>query len=126
MSNPQVHAERSAKKWGGKSEDYLPIHRWFDSTKTHVPDNRHRCVLHNGFGIALAEEVFGNQITNSDHTRVFVRDIGEQHVWEDLGFIPSLAECLSGLPVEPWMAGARKALSAAHARESNGQVVSVD
>jgi hypothetical protein len=27
-------------------------------------------------------------------------------VIEDLGFIPSLAECLAGLKIEPWMAGA--------------------
>ena len=42
MSNPQIHAERSAKRWGGTPEDYLEIHRWFDATKAHVPDTRHR------------------------------------------------------------------------------------
>ena len=61
MSNPLVHAERSARKWGGKAEDYLAIHRWFDATASHLTDNRHRMVLHNGFGIALAEQVFGPQ-----------------------------------------------------------------
>ena len=110
MSNPQVHAERSAKRWDGTAEDYLAIHCWFDATKAHVPDNRHRMVLHNGFGIALAEQVFGIQLVNSAGKRVFVRDIGEQHVLEDLGCIPSLAECLEELPLRPWMAGARKAL----------------
>ena len=106
MSNPVVHAERSVKRWGGSLEDYLPIHVWFDSTKAHLPDNRHRMVLHNGWGIALAEQLFGPAIVNSDGRRVFVRDIGEQHVLEDLGFIPSLAECLDDLPIHPWMAGA--------------------
>jgi hypothetical protein len=110
MSNPLVHAERSAKRWGGKAEDYLAIHQWFDATKAHVPDNRHRMVLHNGFGIALAEQVFGPAIINSAGKRVFVRDIGQQHVLEDLGCISSLAECLQELPVRPWMAGARKAM----------------
>ena len=111
MSNPLVHAERSAKKWGGQAEDYLRIHQWFDATAGHVPDNRHRMVLHNGFGIALAEQVFGSAVTNSDGKRVFVREIGQQHVLEDLGCIPALAECLSELPLRPWMAGARKAIS---------------
>lgn len=105
MSNALVHAERSAKKWGGQPSDYLPIHDWFDSTKIQLCDNRHRMVLHNGFGIDLAVRVFGRAIVNSDLKRVFVRDIAEQHVLEDLGFIPSLAECLDELPVRPWMAG---------------------
>lgn len=111
MSNPLVHAERSAKKWGGRPEDYLAIHQWLDATKAHLPDNRHRMVLHNGFGIALAEQVFGAAIDNANGKRVFVRDIAEQHVLEDLGCIPSLAECLKELPLRPWMAGARKALA---------------
>jgi hypothetical protein len=110
MSNPLVHAERSAKKWGGQAGDYLRIHQWFDATAAHLPDNRHRMVLHNGFGIALAEQVFGPAITNADGKRVFVREIGQQHVLEDLGCIPALAECLAELPLRPWMAGARKAL----------------
>ena len=110
MSNPLVHAERAAKKWGGTPADYLAVHQWFDATKSHLPDNRHRMILHNGFGIALAEQVFGSAITNLEGKRVFVRDIGEQHILEDLGCIPSLADCLKELPLRPWMAGARKAL----------------
>ena len=82
MSNPLTHAERSAKKWGGTPELYLPIHRWFDATKAVIPDNRHRMLLHNSFGILLAEQVFGPAITNSENRRVFVRDIGVQHVTE--------------------------------------------
>ena len=110
MSNPLVHAERSAKHWGGVAEDYLAIHQWFDATAAHVPDNRHRMILHNAFGIALAEQVFGPSITNAAGSRVFVREIGRQHVLEDLATIPSLAECLAELPLRPWMAGARTAI----------------
>ncbi|MFO1045221.1 MAG: hypothetical protein U0941_25880 [Planctomycetaceae bacterium] len=58
MSNPLVHAERSARKWGGSVDDYLPLHQWFDATKGHLADNRHRMLLHNSFGILLAEQVF--------------------------------------------------------------------
>lgn len=114
MSNPLVHAERSAKKWGGQPDDYLEIHQWFDATRGHIGDNRHRCVLHNSFGMLLAEQVFGPAITNSDDRRVFVRDIAVQHITEDLGFIPSLEQCLRELPVRPWMAGAGKALPHSH------------
>ena len=110
MSNPLVHAERSAKKWGGTAEDYLTIHQWFDQTRGFVPDNRHRQLLHNSFGILLAEQVFGPALTNSAGRRVFVRDIAAQHVCEDRGWIPTVAECLAELPLRPWMAGARKLL----------------
>jgi hypothetical protein len=106
MSNAYVHAERSVKKWGGASEDYLRIHRWLDQCKAHLADNRHRAVLHNAWGIHLAIDVFGDFITNSANRRVFVKEIGEQHVVEDLGFIPCLSECLAGLRLEAWMGGA--------------------
>ena len=84
MSNPLVHAERSARQWGGEAADYLPIHQWFDATKGHLADARHRMVLHNAFGLLLAEQVFGPAITHSGGRRVFVRDIAAQHILEDL------------------------------------------
>jgi hypothetical protein len=108
MSNPLIHAERSARRWGGVPADYLAIHQWCDSTKGHVCDARHRMVLHNAFGMLLAEQVFGPAIMHSGNRRVFVRDIAAQHILEDLGFIPSLSDCLAGLPLHPWMAGGRK------------------
>ena len=111
MSNPLVHAERSAKRWGGAADDYLKIHQWFDSAAVCVPDNRHRLVLHNSFGILLAEQVFGPALVNSAGRRVFVRDVGRQHVREDLGTIPTLADCLRDTPLRPWMAGARAHLA---------------
>lgn len=110
MSNPLVHAERSAKKWGGVADDYLKLHQWFDQTKGHLPDNRHRMLLHNSFGMLLAEQVFGPSIQNSEDKRVFVRDIAAQHITEDLGFIPTVEQCLKTLPIAPWMAGACKAV----------------
>ena len=112
MSNPLVHAERSVRKWGGCVKDYLPVHQFFDSTKAHLADNRHRLILHNSFGISLAEQIFGLAITNSDERRVFVREIGQQHILEDLGAIPTLGECLKETPIRPWMAGAHKLLTA--------------
>ena len=109
MSNPLVHAERSARKWGGTTHDYLPLHQWFDATKGHLADNRHRMLLHNSFGILLAEQVFGPCLTNGADRRVFVRDLAAQHILEDLGFIPTVAQCLEELRLRPWMAGSRRA-----------------
>ena len=33
MAHPVEHAESSVKIWGGKVEDYLPMHNWLDETK---------------------------------------------------------------------------------------------
>ena len=46
---PWIHAENSVKKFGGIPEDYLKIHDWFDQTKAHFPDMRHRAILHSSF-----------------------------------------------------------------------------
>lgn len=102
---PLYHANLSAKKFGGIPADYIDIHNWFDQTKAHIADSRHRMVLHNAFGIFLAEQIFGDQIvlssgtikkmpyiTNSDGRQINVRDVAEQHVLDDLGHIPSLSE----------------------------------
>ena len=102
-----VHARSSARKFGGVPDDYLAIHEKMDSTKSAHADVTHRCVFHSAFGIFLIEEIFGRTLANSDGKEVFVRDIAEQHVLEDLGRIPSLSDWLNEMPVKPWMAGAK-------------------
>lgn len=97
---PYIHAKNSARKFGGRPEDYQRIHDWFDQTKAHIADMRHRAVLHNSFGIFLCEQVFGVNVINSDGHLISVRDIAEDHVLEDLGRIPSLAECIQTMPIE--------------------------
>lgn len=105
---PYLHALRSVKKWGGKVEDYQKLHDWFDQTKAHFPDMRHRAILHNSFGIFLLEQVFGINITNSDGKIVSVRDIGEQHVIDDVGTIPTIQDYLQGMPFYDWLGGKTK------------------
>jgi hypothetical protein len=105
---PLQHARNSAKKWGGKPEDYLELHNFFDSTKAALPDIRHRAILHSAFGIFLLEKVFGTYITTSNGRQVCVRDIGEDHVMEDLGFIPTMEHWLKNMSIEEWMTGSRR------------------
>lgn len=105
MPKPMIHARSSAKRFGGHADDYVAIHEKMDSTKSAYAGVTHRAVFHSAFGIFLIEELFGRSITNSDGKEVFVRDIAEQHVLEDLGTIPSLSDWLKQIPVEPWMAG---------------------
>jgi len=49
----------------------------------------------NAEGIFLAERIFGVAIINSGGKRVPVRYVGEQHVKEDLGRIPTVQDWLS-------------------------------
>lgn len=103
MSHPHHHAISSAKKHGGKPEDYIDIHNWFDETKGYMPDFRHRAGRHHAEGIFLCERVFGVTIKNSAGREIPTRFIGEQHVIEDLGMIPSLQDWLKCIKPEPWM-----------------------
>jgi hypothetical protein len=59
----------------------------------------------NAEGIFLAERIFGVAIRNSQGKDVHVRYIGEQHVREDLGRIPSFQDWAMRIKPEPWMYG---------------------
>jgi hypothetical protein len=110
MAHPYHHALSSVKKWGGKPEDYQAIHDWFDESKSHMADFRHRALRHHSEGIFMAERIFGHTITNSAGREVMVRYIGEQHVQEDLGRIPSINDWFRHIAVQSWMYGNRKSL----------------
>lgn len=114
MAHPYHHALSSVKKWGGKPEDYQAIHDWFDESKSHVADFRHRALRHHTEGIFMAEKIFGTTITNSDGRVVPVRYVGEQHVKEDLGRIPTVAEWLLNIKPERWMLGGSKHMEQQH------------
>jgi hypothetical protein len=110
MAHPYHHAISSARKWGGEPEDYQKIHDWFDESKAHMADFRHRALRHHTEGIFMAERLFGVTIVNSAGRVVPVRYIGEQHVKEDLGRIPTVADWLSNIKTEGWMLGRGKNL----------------
>ena len=108
MAHPYHHALSSVKKWGGTVLDYLPVHDWFDESKMIVADFRHRALRHHAEGIFMAETIFGSTITLSTGRIVPTRWIGEQHVIEDLGRIPSFADWTRAIRREPWMGRAEK------------------
>lgn len=105
---PYVHSKNSAKKHGGKWEDYIEVHDFIDSSKAAMPDMRHRSLLHNAFGIFIVEKVFGTTITNSEGKKVCTRDIAEEHILEDLGFIPTIEHWLKNMTMQDWMLGGRR------------------
>jgi hypothetical protein len=101
--HPYHHAQSSARKYGGQPEDYLAIHTWFDESKSMMADFRHRALRHHAEGIFLAERIFGVTITTSTGREVPVRFIGEQHVKEDLGWIPTMQDWFKNIRPAPWM-----------------------
>ncbi len=105
--NEWSHCKSSAAKWQGLPEDYLQFHSFLDQSKNHFADLRHRSLLHNTFGIHLAEQVFGITMTNSSGKEVAIRNILEQHIIEDLGRIPSVQDFLVHMTFAKWMAGLR-------------------
>lgn len=108
MAHPYHHAVRSVRLFGGKPEDYIEIHSWFDETKRNYADFRHRALRHHSRGIYWCEEQFGVTITNSDGKEIPVRIIGEQHVKDDLGFIPTVEDWLKAIKPERWMVMTRR------------------
>ncbi len=115
---PWNHARNSVKNYGGAPEDYIAVHEFFDSSKATFADMRHRAMLHHSFGIFVAEKTFGAcshcghaspvrlpYLVNADGRKVMVRDVGEDHVREDLGRIPSPHEWLIGMPKYEWIGG---------------------
>jgi hypothetical protein len=109
MSKPWIHSKSSARKFGGTPEDYLDIHNFIDSSKAVIADNRHRALTHNSWFIGtVLERVFGTTFENSAGKIISVRDIGEQHVIEDMGCIPSGQDYLAELEYHGWMEGRGK------------------
>lgn len=107
MGHAFHHALSSARRFGGVAEDYLPLHTWLDEFETITADVWNRALRHHAEGIFTLERIFGTTITASTGREVPVRLIGEQHVIEDLGFIPSFADWVRCIRPEPWMGRAQ-------------------
>ena len=70
----------------------VPIHRAAIVRRGHLHGRNH----------------LGSTITLSTGRVIPVRWIGEQHVREDLGFIPSFADWIKAIRPEPWMGRAQR------------------
>jgi hypothetical protein len=106
MAEPMSHALSSAKKFGGKWEDYIAIHEKMDCSKKYCGDNRHRALTHNHFWIhEVMEVIFGKYITNSDGKMVSIYRICEQHINEDFRFrfFPNVMDYLCEMKLKGWM-----------------------
>ncbi len=114
MANSWIHAAASARHFGGKPEDYHPIHLFIDQYKSQQGDVRHRAFLHHSNGPFMVEQQFGPSImveaidkrTGLPEIReILTRDIAENHIVEDLGWIPSPADWMACMDCKVWMGG---------------------
>lgn len=105
---PFRHARNSARHFGGKPEDYIPIHDFLDQSKMTVADMRHRALFHNTLGPYLVEQMFGKVAKNSAGRSYSPRDVAEQHIFEDLGTIPPVSAYLNNMALQAWMGGPRR------------------
>ena len=78
-------------------------------------DPRHRALRHHAEGIFMLESLFSTVIVNADGREVPVRLIGEQHVMEDLGTIPSFADWARLIEPQTWMMRGQPKLAAIEA-----------
>jgi hypothetical protein len=69
-------------------------------------DARARWLLHNSWGICLAETLFGPVVEVAGGKLVSVTAGGEDLVQARLGFIPSVAAVLAQIGLRLWMRGA--------------------
>jgi hypothetical protein len=91
MTHPLYHREDSLRIFGGDFETHLDVHNWVDGTKVHFADARHRALRHN------QQAVF-------DRFSGFPLKIAVCHIIGDCnGFLPTLEDWVSELPLEPWM-----------------------
>lgn len=120
MANPLVHSKSSVKRWGGKVEDYLPIHELIDSPKATMNNNSSRLLTHNTwFAFTIIPKIFGYNIVNSDGKSVDSVDIAMLHIAEDfrMKFVPTPQDYLKHLEVQPWMCNGVKDLDNPEAYE---------
>jgi hypothetical protein len=105
---PFLHSRIHVKKYGGTVADYADIDDFIDSSKSSVPDVRHRAILHSAFGCFLVEQAFGRTRINSEGKEYSPRDVAEDHILQDLGFIPTMEQYLNNMTIQPWMSGTEK------------------
>ena len=72
--------------------DYLPLHSWFDASKSALAYFTHRALHHHREGIAEAVRIFGATIRNADDAAVSVEALAVQYCAEDIHIFPTAAD----------------------------------
>lgn len=96
MAKPIHHAQNSARRFGCDLDEALRVHQALDASKRAYPKMAHRLVYHSEEGIGW----LGASLRESPR----FDSIARQHIDEDLGFIPTLADWSRDFcPNHPWL-----------------------
>lgn len=110
--NSIAHARSAAKKYGGTWENYIEVEEFIDSSKQVIGDVRHRSMYHHTTGVWLCQRIFGRVLhiprDFGKPIEVPVRLVAERHILEDLGWLPSPADYIDGMPIQAWMSGSQR------------------
>lgn len=101
----EAPADVFAARYHTTPDVFAPLVAWFDQTAQFVERPEHRLLLHNAFGIFLAERTFGTVVTCHDGREVSVRELGERLVIARLGCIPTIQDVARRMRFAPWMRG---------------------
>jgi hypothetical protein len=104
--DPQIHAENSAKRYGGIAADYIDLHELMDSSKAAISTNLHRFLTHNSwFTTTIIPKVFGRRRQNSEGKWYNTKDVAEYHCLEDfrMKFIPTPQDYAEHMEFAPWI-----------------------
>lgn len=126
MGNVMIHSKSSVKRWGGKIEDYMEIHKFLDSPKSTMNNNTSRFLTHNTwFAYEVIPRVFGYNITNSDGKSVDTVDIAMLHISEDFRHkgIPTPQDYLENMVVQPWMCNGVQPLPSVEAAKRSRELL---
>lgn len=97
---PFTHAQIAARRYGGDAAHWLPYHDWWDRSKAAFPSMQHRMFLHSELGIHWFVEKHGETIAVPG-CAARTRSIAEDHMAEDVGFVPTVETWLQTLPAVP-------------------------
>jgi hypothetical protein len=110
MSHYVYHSISSANAFGGCPSDYYELHRWMDRGRQGTDSLLHRMLAHHTQGIQDAVYLFGDTLENSNGRQVPTSLLAQQHIKEDLGFIPTLDHYLELLRCPRWASQPAKLL----------------
>lgn len=121
--NPYDHARSSARRFGGRWQDYLPVHDWLDGSKAAFCHFLHRALRHHREGVVEAVALFGPTLRNADGVAVPTEAVAHQHLEEDCRRLPDAAEWICAFAPPAWWPAVvpeGEALARASARRFGG------
>ncbi len=108
VTNASDLANASARRFGGCTDRYVPLHAGFLATRHWVDGSEHLLFRNHAFGIFEAEDRFGPAIDHGAGT-VPTRVVAELHVRSLLGRVPSANDFLRHIKGARWMLQATSA-----------------